>query len=92
MEAYKYTFSKVGALTGPINYYRCISHIESSMKPYSNKKISVPTLLIWVSFRLITKFICFFAILCILKGDNDAFLSREMADNHEHVCADITVR
>lgn len=55
LEAYKYTFSKPGALTGPINYYRCMlknqskgarnaSAVSNGMPP----KITIPTLLIWV--------------------------------------------
>merc|ERR1739842_145644 len=44
IEAYKYTFGKRGALTGPINYYR---NMGSSMAEKSYPKISVPTLIIW---------------------------------------------
>jgi pimeloyl-ACP methyl ester carboxylesterase len=46
VEAYKYTFSQPGALTGPINYYRCIAYVQA-MRPYMRRKINVPTLIIW---------------------------------------------
>jgi pimeloyl-ACP methyl ester carboxylesterase len=72
VEAYKYTFSSPGALTGPINYYRCIQFNQMQRKPSTNRKINVPTLIIW--------------------GDGDAFLSHEMADQHQSVCTDVTVK
>ena len=49
VEAYKYVFSQPGALTAPINYYRCMfKMMEMKM---GSKKIDVPILIIWVSFR-----------------------------------------
>ena len=45
LEAYKYTFSQPDALTGPINYYRCIFDNVSLIKKTSN--IEVSTLIIW---------------------------------------------
>ena len=45
LEAYKYTFSQPGALTAPINYYRCLPH---QPKP-SQQPIELPVLVIWVS-------------------------------------------
>ena len=46
VEAYKYVFSQPGALTAPLNYYRCIFK-ESKIKK-STQKIEVPILIIWV--------------------------------------------
>ena len=54
VEAYKYTFSQPGALTGPINYYRCIHLAQQDMKAFVNRKIDVPTLIIWVSNLWVT--------------------------------------
>ena len=48
VEAYKYTFSQPGALTAPINYYRCLHEARDDMKPYLNRKINMPTMSIWV--------------------------------------------
>ena len=50
VEAYKYVFSQPGALTAPLNYYRCIFKIMN-MK-MGTKKIEVPILVIWVSSSL----------------------------------------
>ncbi|CAI8055424.1 Epoxide hydrolase 4 [Geodia barretti] len=72
VEAYKYTFSQPGALTAPINYYRCLHEARDDMKPYLNRKINMPTMIIW--------------------GDCDKFLSCEMADQHDMVCSDLTVK
>ena len=48
-EAYKYVFSKSGALTAPLNYYRCL-HVRDNTDSRTSlsKMIDVPTLLIWV--------------------------------------------
>ncbi len=43
MEAYKYVFSQPGALTGPINYYRCALGERAGR----TKLIETPTLVIW---------------------------------------------
>ena len=45
VEAYKYVFSQPGALTAPINYYRCMF----KQKMDTLKAIETPTLIIWVS-------------------------------------------
>jgi len=45
LEAYKYIFSQPGALTGPINYYRCAVENTKHFKKASN--IKVPSLIIW---------------------------------------------
>ena len=48
LEAYKYIFSQPGALTPPINYIRCVFHIDESQKgALGSKKIENETLLIW---------------------------------------------
>ncbi len=56
IEAYKYAVSRPGALTGCINYYRCmlkfgitdpIEDKEDKMED-TVEKIKMPTLLIWV--------------------------------------------
>ena len=53
IEAYKYTFSQPGALTAPLNYYRCMLQRRREMGKASAKKtIEVPTLIIWVSTKL----------------------------------------
>ena len=49
VEAYKYTFSKPGALTGPINYIRAIYNTRHFIFSKVKKMINVPTLLLWVS-------------------------------------------
>lgn len=46
LEAYKYTFSKPGALTAPLNYYRCMFSVPLS-KESAKTPIAVPTLIIW---------------------------------------------
>ena len=45
VEAYKYVFSQPGALTAPLNYYRCMF----KQKMDTLKAIKTPTLIIWVS-------------------------------------------
>ena len=47
LEAYKYTFSQPGALTGPINHYRCIFKEDVFAKAKKKTPIQVPTLVIW---------------------------------------------
>lgn len=47
VEAYKYVFSQPGALTGPVNYIRCIFEVEKTEKKLSQGEIETPTLLIW---------------------------------------------
>ena len=48
VEAFKYVFSQPGALTGPINYYRCIFSMTNLVEASSSvKKFEVPTLIIW---------------------------------------------
>ena len=49
IEAYKYVYSQPGAITAPLNYYRCIFK-QSKMK-MGAKRIVVPILIIWVSSR-----------------------------------------
>ncbi|KAL4227810.1 Epoxide hydrolase 4 [Mactra antiquata] len=44
VEAYKYVYSKPGALRGPINYYRAAF---SSMNRPNPKMVDVPTLVVW---------------------------------------------
>ena len=46
VEAYKYTFSRPGALTGPINYYRAMFSSPKDSLPREKWTISVPTLII----------------------------------------------
>ena len=48
IEAYKYVFSQPGALTAPINYYRCMFKQKGERKG-APKAIETPTLIIWVS-------------------------------------------
>ena len=48
VEAYKYTFSRPGALTGPINYYRAMFSSPKDSLPREKWTISVQTLIIWV--------------------------------------------
>ena len=48
VEAYKYSFSRPGALTGPINYYRAMFSSPKDSLPREKWTISVPTLIIWV--------------------------------------------
>ncbi|CAI8002022.1 Epoxide hydrolase 2 [Geodia barretti] len=47
VEAYKYTFSRPGGLTGPINYYRAMFSSPKDSLPRNKWTISVPTLIIW---------------------------------------------
>lgn len=44
VEAYKYVFSQPGAMTGPINYIRCIFSDSAKL---AKRKIDVPMLIIW---------------------------------------------
>ena len=48
MEAYKYVFSQPGALTAPINYYRCMFNQKREKRSAPKKMSEVPTLIIWV--------------------------------------------
>ena len=48
VEAYKYVFSQPGALTAPINYYRCMFN-QKREKRGAPKAIETPSLVIWVS-------------------------------------------
>merc|ERR1719334_1160294 len=43
IEAYKYNFSKKGAITPPLNYYRAIDFTRNEKVP----RTTVPTLIIW---------------------------------------------
>ncbi|CAJ0943083.1 unnamed protein product, partial [Mesorhabditis belari] len=45
MEAWKYTFSQQGALTGPINWYRCAMKGKSRLS--KNDLIKPPTMIVW---------------------------------------------
>ena len=47
VEAYKYVFSQPGALTAPINYYRCMFKQKRERKG-APKAIETPSLVIWV--------------------------------------------
>jgi hypothetical protein len=49
VEAYKYVFSQPGAITAPLNYYRCIFKNRNRTKK-STQKIEVPILIIWVTY------------------------------------------
>ena len=49
IEAYKYVYSQPGAVTAPLNYYRCI--FKNSKMKMGAKRIEVPILIIWVSSR-----------------------------------------
>lgn len=46
IEAFKYVFSQPGALTPPINYIRCIFHIDH-VSDTPTTPIATPALLIW---------------------------------------------
>ncbi len=51
IEAFLYTFSRPGALTAAINYYRCMFKMEKKRAIDTApppKKIEVPSLVIWV--------------------------------------------
>ena len=48
VEAYKCRFSRPGALTGPINYYRAMFSSPIDSLPREKWTISVPTLITWV--------------------------------------------
>ena len=50
VEAYKYVFSQPGALTAPLNYYRCMfkQRKKRMEAKQSSQKIEVPILIIWV--------------------------------------------
>jgi len=49
VDAYKYVFSQPGALTGPINYIRCIFSLVSPKveEGSRSKMVEVPTLILW---------------------------------------------
>lgn len=49
LEAYKFVFSQPGAITGPINYIRCIFKMFDSADEakLAKRNIEVPTLIIW---------------------------------------------
>lgn len=48
IEAYKYVFSRPGALTPPINYYRNLTIQARAFKKGPFKKINLPVLFLWV--------------------------------------------
>ena len=52
VEAYKYVFSQPGALTAPLNYYRCMFNQRGEEKG-APKAIETPTLIIWVSVVIV---------------------------------------
>ena len=58
VEAYKYTFSRPGALTGPINYIRAIYKTRYFLFPRNRKTINIPTLLLWVSYIIPLSLLC----------------------------------
>ena len=49
VDAYKYVFSQPGALTAPINYYRCLFSLlsDKAESELAKQRIEVPTLIIW---------------------------------------------
>ncbi|ODN04167.1 Epoxide hydrolase 4 [Orchesella cincta] len=47
LEGYKYTFSRKGAWSPPINYYRCALSGKAILAPAPLPTITVPTLMIW---------------------------------------------
>ncbi|CAL8116048.1 unnamed protein product [Orchesella dallaii] len=47
LEGYKYTFSRKGAWSPPINYYRCVLSGKDVLAPVTLPTITVPTLMIW---------------------------------------------
>jgi hypothetical protein len=47
VEAYKYVFSQPGALTAPLNYYRCMFK-QKRKKKAAPKAIETLILVIWV--------------------------------------------
>lgn len=47
IEAFKYTFSKPGAFTAPLNYYRNIIQVYQAPNPAQTSKIIVPVLSIF---------------------------------------------
>ena len=48
MEAFKYTFSKPGALTAALNYHRNAFKSTGRTLPRSSDKVEKPILMIWV--------------------------------------------
>ena len=51
VEAYKYVFSQPGALTAPLNYYRCI--FKRPKVKRSSQMLDMPILIIWVNVCLL---------------------------------------
>jgi pimeloyl-ACP methyl ester carboxylesterase len=47
LEALKYVWSKKGAFTPPLNYYRCALSPHSLLHPVKLPKITCPTIIIW---------------------------------------------
>nr|XP_054928861.1 epoxide hydrolase 4-like [Dermacentor andersoni] len=45
-EAFKYAFSKPGAFTGPVNYYRASFRVQSE-DPFNYRQLYVPALVLW---------------------------------------------
>ena len=70
VEAYKYTFSRPGALTGPINYIRAIYKTRYFLFPRNRKTINIPTLLLWVS-SLPLYYTSVFALFAKLHNQKD---------------------
>ena len=48
LEAFKYAFSRPGALTPPINYYRNMLYISQKKAGGPETTIEIPTLVVWV--------------------------------------------
>ena len=46
VEAYKYVFSQPGAITAPLNYYRCI--FKRPKVKSATKMLEMPILIMWV--------------------------------------------
>ena len=93
VEAYKYVFSQPGALTAPINYYRCMFK-QKREKKAAPKAIETPTLVIWVSVDTMIELtlIGMTTYTLYLQGDSDAALNKDMADSHNIVATNVSVR
>ncbi|CAI5440201.1 unnamed protein product [Caenorhabditis angaria] len=74
MEAWKYTFSQAGSLTGPINYYRQI--FKAQWDNVKDKTVKIPVMIIWgdrdafleVEGAEITKKYCISCRVQIIEG------------------------
>ena len=92
IEAFKYVFSRPGALTAAINYYRNMFKIREKLVNSKSGKVEKPVLIIWVWKNILYLATYVIIMAMVFQGDDDHVLTKEMADNHDSVTLNLIVK